>query len=418
MLQFLIAYLVILSVIVLKDRYLLLMLFMIPVAPILTSILGVGVLSLDLVLSLSSISMLLFVHNSSSRVFHYAKPFLGFLLIGLMHLMIRFDTQYLREMIYYLSSVAALFACFTYVRTDQRYRSVVRISQYALVVMTVYVAIASGLGFGTTSYGGSSSVIFLGGFSLWNFICYVYLMGMMPSSLAIFRNSKYWTIILFCLCTLVVLLITKRNHIIMVGITAMFIFLYKPKRYFQFREFVLILTIAIIGTAFLYVTNSLIEQRLSVREQAFNVRIEEHSRTREITLYPYYLRSDLSNSFSILFGSGRYSPAKRLIADQLNEDSRDWHTGIAHALYGYGLIGLVFLLAFFRRLFKWQRKLMSVPGLDKNSYMYMQAYVMFLLLVYGVAMEWMQSLQSSVLPFALYGSILGYIDSQKTDQLT
>jgi len=210
----------------------------------------------------------------------------------------------------------------------------------------------------------------------------------------------------------IVFLITKRNYMIIVVIALFQYFFNKPSRYLKSRELTFLIGMVILILFISSEFSTFFVQRYEVREKAFGVKITEHSRLLELKLYPDIIRSSDFKLLNLLVGSGKAVKAKQFVSSELNDEGREWHTGIAYLIYGYGIIGLVMMTIFLFNVTVYVRKRRELLRSHGLASLENQVMIVIIVVSFGIYMEWIISLQSGVIPFSILGAVLGYMDSK------
>ena len=415
MIHFFLLYVIIFLAVILKKRFVQVIPIIVVLIPIITSITKTGLLTLDLLLSISCLFVLLgYKIDQRPVLMKMIRPLILLVIIMVWHAIASKDVYQMRNVLRYIAAFSIFISNYIYTNDDSRYQSFLRISWYLYLILTLYVLYSSFLKIGASAYQGSgiSSFIYLGSFSLWGFICFVYFFMLFPSYWYNLRVRQYILVPLIVAGAAIVFLITKRNYMIMVSIALILYLFNKPTRYFKLRELTFLVAIVLFSLFVSSEFSSFFTRRYEVRQEAFGVKITEHSRLLELTLYPKTLISSDTKLLSFLFGSGKALSAKEFVSNELKDEGREWHTGIAYLIYGYGATGLVLMTVFFSNIIIYaikRRRLMRSLGFNSLEN---QVMILIFGVVFGIYMEWMSNLQSGVIPFSILGSVLGYMDTK------
>lgn len=387
---------------------------LVTVFPLVPLLLGRGQAAVDILISLTCIYSLRYARaTKQNELMKLIKPLVVLSFMVIMHIFIVWDYVWLRISVRYLSAFALFASSYTYIDNERKVKSFLKYAFASLLVMITYVIYASFYKVGSTLYAenGGFSIVYLGEYGIFNFIGFAYFISLFPSYLSVLKVRKFVLVPIVLLSSLIIILVTKRNYMIMILIAFSIFFFYKPKRLVRGDAIVFVVILFVSALVLSKNVITLVEKRFEVREQQFQVKLSEHSRLLEFLTYPTYLADHKTSLNKILFGMGDAVEARHYYDAMFHDTDRKWHSGVSNLLYSYGIIGFGSFMYFFWKIMQHFNTMKNVNIRSGSMAIVIQSLVIIAVAVYGIMMEWMSNLFSSLIPFAMLGVFLGYMNS-------
>lgn len=309
------------------------------------------------------------------------------------------------------SSISVLFLLggYYYFKSFKDLRKLLNSVVVLIIIFEINVLISSifNIGYGRFYEG---EIIYLGSVILWSCYGFVFSLILFPLFSQYLENiKKYFLIILLIAGIIILLLIVKRAFIyaIILGFGSFFYFT-KPKRK-VIKVYLPVIILLLFSFKFL---EPKLISRFRVRLDVITRNIIEEGRVKEVLLYPEVVQTFDSHLTFLLFGKDLFnSQGKYNIFEYvLNDEERRLHSDFTRLLYGAGIIGIIFYLIIFYKLFKKFRYYKKfLPNTYNYNILIGSFYAIFISLIFvefagGVLMSF-----SGFIPFLYLGAILGVI---------
>ena len=219
------------------------------------------------------------------------------------------------------------------------------------------------------------------------------------------RREVIFTVFLSFLTVFLLLLVFKRSPILIIMLATITTMMFSSRfksRSLNVRRSIVLLIVILLATFPLY--KDQIYENISVRQDAFEARIEDQPRFRENV---EVLTKISSSPLTLLFGSGEVFNSK----GEAVQKERMLHTDYANILWGGGVIGFVVYFGIFFYLLKRfiREKRRNLRNQTRNNIAFAGIIIVQSYLVCAISQAWTSISVMSIVMLSC-GAVLGHIN--------